>query len=163
MENGVASSLLDLGRIELTLGGYEAAQALLEESLELNRTQGDQRGISTALSSLGLVALARGEPTKARTLLLQSVQNGQGRPLLGGLVALAHLLFLEKKLDLATQLYGAADCFRESMKGAYPFLERRLYDDDRELLLEQLGPERFQKEHATGSGLTREAVLALAA
>jgi predicted ATPase/DNA-binding SARP family transcriptional activator len=163
MENGVASSLLDLGRIELTLGGYEAAQALLEESLELNRTLGDQRGISTALSSLGLVALAQGEPTQARALLLQSVQNGQGRPLLGGLIALAHLLFLEKKLDLAAQLYGAADCFRESMKGAYPFLERRLYDDDRELLLEQLGPERFQKEHATGSGLTREAVLVLAA
>ena len=62
-------------------GDYEAARALLEESLAIFRELGDKRGIAWSLIGLAEVAQAQGDPEKARALLEEARPIGQGRTL----------------------------------------------------------------------------------
>ena len=162
MDAGIASSLNDLGRIELALGSYESAQELIAEGLELHRRLGDQRGIALSLHNQGLVLLAWGRYDEARQRLTESLQLGHLRCLADTLVGLAHLALREEQLARAARLYGAADQVNLQRKGILAFLERRIHDDDLQQLAETLGAELFEKAYTMGHTLTTEAVLLLA-
>jgi predicted ATPase/DNA-binding SARP family transcriptional activator len=54
-------------------GSYAQALAHYEQSLELRRQQGDQRGIASSLNSLGVLALDQGDYRRAAVLFEESI------------------------------------------------------------------------------------------
>jgi predicted ATPase/DNA-binding SARP family transcriptional activator/DNA-binding CsgD family transcriptional regulator len=68
-----AKALDGAGWLAEAQGDYERATAAYTESLKLNRSVGDQRGIAWALSELGSVALFQGDRERATRLLEKSL------------------------------------------------------------------------------------------
>jgi non-specific serine/threonine protein kinase len=64
-----ARALDAAGALAHSQGAYTAARALEEEALALWRTQGDVRGMSVSLNTLGIVAKAEGDHARAEVLL----------------------------------------------------------------------------------------------
>jgi predicted ATPase/class 3 adenylate cyclase len=70
----IASDTHNLGEAHHLSGAFDRAEVLYREALALFELLGDRRGRGFALCHLGLLALDRGDPAKARELLLQSLQ-----------------------------------------------------------------------------------------
>jgi predicted ATPase/class 3 adenylate cyclase len=68
-----AKALNGAGRLARQQSDYPAAQALLNESLTIQRKLGDRRGIATSLNNLGLMAWDQGDYPSARTLYEESL------------------------------------------------------------------------------------------
>jgi predicted ATPase/class 3 adenylate cyclase len=68
-----AKALNGAGRLARQQSDYPAAQALLNESLAIQRELGDRRGIATSLNNLGLMAWDQGDYLSARTLYGESL------------------------------------------------------------------------------------------
>jgi predicted ATPase/class 3 adenylate cyclase len=68
-----AKALNGAGRLARQQSDYPAAQALLNESLAIQRKLGDRRGIATSLNNLGLMAWDQGDYPSARTLYEESL------------------------------------------------------------------------------------------
>jgi tetratricopeptide (TPR) repeat protein len=71
--NNVAYTLWELGRIRLSTGRIDTAQALFEEALELFESRGYRFGQAYLLYELGRVRLARDEPNGAAQWLRRSI------------------------------------------------------------------------------------------
>ncbi len=60
-------------------GRFEDAQRYADESLELYRSIDDDEGVQTALNNLAAIAVARGEPGRARVMFEESVEHAARR------------------------------------------------------------------------------------
>jgi predicted ATPase/DNA-binding XRE family transcriptional regulator len=63
-----AAALSGAGTFAELQGDYDAARALMEESLAISRKWGDRRGIATSLNDLGVVADSQGDLARAAML-----------------------------------------------------------------------------------------------
>ena len=72
-QQGIATSLNDLGWVVLCQGDYAMARSLSQEGLALWRELGDQQGIATSLHNLGRVAHCQGDYAAARALHQESL------------------------------------------------------------------------------------------
>jgi non-specific serine/threonine protein kinase len=72
-----ARALLGAGFLADSQGDYPAARALLEESLALSQTLGDQQGLAYALVFLGLVVLSLGDHARTSELLSAGLTAAQ--------------------------------------------------------------------------------------
>jgi predicted ATPase/class 3 adenylate cyclase len=68
-----AKALNGAGRLARQQSDYPAAQALLDESLAIQRKLGDRRGIALSLNNLGLMAWDQGDYPSARSLYQESL------------------------------------------------------------------------------------------
>jgi predicted ATPase/class 3 adenylate cyclase len=68
-----AKALNGAGRLARQQSDYPAAQALLNESLAIQRQLGDSRGIAMSLNNLGLMAWDQGDYPSARALYEESL------------------------------------------------------------------------------------------
>lgn len=123
MPERVAPLLSNLAAVLIEDGDYTEARALLAESLELARRQGDTLGVACALNILGTVALRQRDLGWAGAYLRQSVelfdQIGDQDGIAESLEGLAELaLQLGDPLRVAA-LAGAAAGLREAI-GAQP-------------------------------------------
>jgi hypothetical protein len=98
-QGGRAKALSTAGILAWMLSNLRAPD-LLEESIAIWRTVGDQAGLAYALQRLGLVMLSRGEPAQARGLEEESVTLFQTLGDKPGLALAVHCL------GLATMLQG---------------------------------------------------------
>jgi tetratricopeptide (TPR) repeat protein len=91
-QQGIATSLNDLGWVVLCQGDYSVARSLSQESLALWRELGDQQGIATSLHNLGRVAHCQGDYAAARVLHQESLALQQALEDQRGIAfALTHL------------------------------------------------------------------------
>ena len=72
-----AGSLLGAGQLALWQGDYAAARSFLEESIELYRDLGNERGMAEALLAAGFVARVQEEYDSARSLLEEALALSQ--------------------------------------------------------------------------------------
>jgi predicted ATPase len=72
-QQGIATSLNDLGWVVLCQGDYAVARSLSQEGLALWRELGDQQGIATSLHNLGRVAHCQGDYAMACALHQESL------------------------------------------------------------------------------------------
>ncbi|MCD6056913.1 MAG: adenylate/guanylate cyclase protein [Thermomicrobiales bacterium] len=68
-----AKALNGAGVLAESQGDWDTATRLHEESLEISRQIGDQRGVAWSLNNLGVVAINRGDYTRAHSLLLENL------------------------------------------------------------------------------------------
>ena len=66
-------ALVRAGGLALYRGDYAAARPLIEESLEIHRAEGDEKGEARALSGVGTVATYQGDFDRARTAIEESL------------------------------------------------------------------------------------------
>jgi len=89
---------------------FVSAPAFMEESLEIARELGDQRGIAVSLNALAVYARDRGDLAHARTLFDESLavwrELGDRAAVARSLSNLANVLKLHGEYELALSLYG---------------------------------------------------------
>ena len=109
-----ASALARASRLAWRQRDYPSTQALLNESLAIERQLDNPLGVARRLRSLGLVAMARGDLDDAERLCQQSVALFRSHGDRYGLgLALA---FLGMTLQLAGDTSRAAPCVREALE-----------------------------------------------
>ena len=103
---------------------HPTARRLLQESLTLYRTLGFPRFVALVLLSLGDVALAEGNPARARELLHESLNGmrevGENLGIPGALDTVAHLAVSQGQAERAVRLAGAAEQLRTA-SGTHPW------------------------------------------
>jgi tetratricopeptide (TPR) repeat protein len=70
---GTAAAFGNLTKVSLRLGDIAAADRYAAECLQLERANGNTRGILLALECVGQIRLAQGDPASARTALEESL------------------------------------------------------------------------------------------
>jgi predicted ATPase/class 3 adenylate cyclase len=122
-QQGIATSLNDLGWVASSQGDFAAAHSLSQESLVLWREIGNQQGIATSLHNLGFVAHGQGEYAAARALHQESLalrqELGDKRGIAFSLTHLGRAMHKQGDLRGATALLEEAlaisfvifDCF----------------------------------------------------
>jgi len=106
--------------IAIAQGDYGAAKALLEKGLALYRELGDEEGIASALTNLGLIALWDQRDDIPVTVVIEEL--GELKPRLKNRNTLAYLLVLEGMIALSRDVVEGAvtlheqslDLFRET-------------------------------------------------
>jgi len=110
--------LVHLAEIKTALGEYQAAQALLDESLSLCRKLDMKWALAYALHRHGRLAQQQGDCHAARSRFAESLEIWQH---LGGKRGIAECLegfagvaVAEGRHEHAARLYGAAQAIRDS-------------------------------------------------
>ena len=107
-----ARALLGAGGLAYQQGDYAAARTFWNQSLAVQRAQGDKRGIAAVLSNLGVVAREQGEYTEARSFYEESLalrrEIGDRQGVAGSLNNLALLLSDQGEADAARTRYEEA-------------------------------------------------------
>lgn len=113
-------------------GELVRSEALLKESLNLDREAGIREGIAWSLNQLGIVAYRQGDLEHARALLQESlkVHNDLGDRwrMASVLEGLAEVACTQGDPERAVCLFGAAEALRETIGAPVPPCER----DDRD-------------------------------
>jgi predicted ATPase len=104
-----AQALNGAGVLASNQGEYEAARALYEESLVIQRQIGDQRGIAISLNNLGNVASNQGEYEAARALYEESLairrELGDQQGIANSLGNLGNVAYCQGGYEAARALY----------------------------------------------------------
>ena len=162
----VAFAALTAGMVEKALDEDEAARAHLSEADALAGRFGNDWLESTARSQLAALAVRAGHLDDARALLSRSVAaNGRADQSIltvsFSLIASAELAMAEGEVRRAAMALGAADGLRRRAGlQAWPSTRR----DERTLvarITEEIGPQDFEAEYATGSELGQREAVAL--
>ncbi len=162
-EYSEVSPLVQLALVAQQLGDLDEAIRSCSEGIELSRRLGDRQMIHGALCIGGLLELARGQPERARELLLGSLRAGRGleHHLFVALAVegFAVLAQLERRDADGARLWGYADELR--LARAMPMVGDRLARWER--LLAQArgraGDEVVDEAIAAGRRLTYAQVL----
>jgi len=111
-------ALFAAGVLAVEQGDYAAADALIEESLDIARQFGDKQGAAVSLNALAVIARDRGDVAVARSLLEESMvlwrELGDQKAVARSLSNLANIVKLQGDNARARSLY--AEClsiFRE--------------------------------------------------
>jgi predicted ATPase/DNA-binding SARP family transcriptional activator len=144
----LAVLLLNQGSLALNLGELAVAEQAASDSLALARDGSDDAGISVNLTTLGMVALQRGDPERARVLLDEALTRAAG---LGAVEWLMSALVVNAATELelgrpeqAAEDLGLADRLRDEIGATLDGIA--LQDVDRRLRTgaeAALGPEAF--------------------
>lgn len=161
---GEALALTVLAEEALLDGALDRAQETYEASLACARAAQDVRAVAHALDGLGLVALHRGQPERARPLLVESITlclrlghaGGLWYPLLD-LAAAAQLLGDPVR---AARLFGAAEALRLRQGADVPPEHRSVHQRTEAALRARLGDGPFAAAAAAGGGLDPAGVAA---
>jgi len=131
-KSGMRSALLNLGVAAQSLGDYERARKLLEESLALGQELKDRGSVALALVHLGIVAQHQGALIQAATLCRQSLvlfwEVGDKRRVAKCFEALARVAATQGQPEQAAQLFGAAEALREDIGAPLPPHDRSDHD-----------------------------------
>ena len=104
-----AKALSSAGSLAWSQGDYDAARALLEESLAVRRSLSDTQGIADALNNLGNVAADIGEYAAARELLEESLASmrtlGDSEGIAATVSNLARVAFWSGDFETAQTLF----------------------------------------------------------
>jgi tetratricopeptide (TPR) repeat protein len=160
------AQIIPLGQMALVaqqLGDLDQAIRFCDEGIELSRRLGDRQFTHGSLCIGGLLELARGNPQRARELLLASLSTGRGVEhhlfvalAIEGFAALAHG---EGRDTDAARLWG----FTAEMRArqAMPIMNERLAERERmvELARRRSGYEVVDQAMAAGRRLTYAQVL----
>jgi hypothetical protein len=118
-KRGVIMSLLNLGIVAYQQNDLTTSQEFYDQSLTQSREIGDKTSTAYALFGLGLIALARSEPTM-HDLVLESlrlrVESKDKRGIACSLVGLAGIAAHNHNPLKAAQLAGAAEAILISIK-----------------------------------------------
>jgi DNA-binding CsgD family transcriptional regulator len=102
-----------LGLTVLSLGEYERAAALCEESLAISRERGDPSSIASVLTNLGMIRLSRGDVERAKELCEESLARRKTLVDKGGC---AHTLTILGRIGLIQgDAERATACYQESL------------------------------------------------
>ncbi len=158
-----AAPLSLLGLIHMERGKLEAARALLEDSLAIDKQFGTEaEDIHIALGRLlalqGDVAAARHHYQESQTLLFE--QNVCKENIAASLEGLAALEAGQGAPSLAARLWGSAEALREAIGAPIYPVYRASYEHAVALVRATLGEQAFRTAWAEGRCLTPEQVLA---
>jgi tetratricopeptide (TPR) repeat protein len=113
----IAADLHNLGEARHLSGALDEAESLYQEALDLFDVLGDAGGRAFSLCHLGLLALDRGNPQRARELLLESLKLRWSAGLRGlacdTLEALAEATWRLGDLNGAAMILRASSQLRE--------------------------------------------------
>ena len=152
-------------------GNDERATALLEESVTLFREVGDRWGVAVARGSCGTVAYAeagpgQGDTRRALALYAESLvlrrELGDKYGLAECLEGLAGVGVVQRQLEGATQLLGAAAALREASGAPLPPSACARYDHHVSVVRAGLGEAAFAAVWATGKAMPLEQVITTA-
>ena len=145
---------------------YASARAYSEESLTIKKEIGDQSGIASSLSNLGLVASAQGDYASTRTCWRESLtlyqQIGNRNGIAWILQMFARLTAKESRWEQAALLWGAAEALREVIGSPLALNERELYEQEVATARQALNEETFTTAWAKGRVMTLDEVIASA-
>lgn len=155
--NEIAFSLWQLGNTALAEGNFAQATVRLKESRELYEEIKQDQGFVWSISSLGKAALQSGDYPRAishyKEVLALYWEKGRERLIAEGLEQLAHAAAVDKQLEQAARLLGAAEALRETSASAqYPH-ERADYEANLETLRTQLDQAKFAARWAEGRAM----------
>jgi predicted ATPase len=157
-------AILTYGLVETAMGRPEAALGHLREARAL-AGRFDHAGLSAwSQVQLGLLALVRGRPEEARTLLDEglelSLATHSTRNVTLCLTAFAQLAFVQGQGEQAALLAGAAEGLQQRVGlRAWP-LEREGGAQMMAQIRQALGADRFDQEFAAGVRLNRQQAIA---
>jgi predicted ATPase/DNA-binding SARP family transcriptional activator len=140
------------------LGDYERSAALLQESLDFKRTQGDQLGIAASLANLAKLALLRQDYVAAESYfresltLRQTLGNRVG--ILYSLSGLAESAMLRGETVRSARLYSACEALHQEFGIPITPEDRKQHDHHVAALCEQLGQADFEATWAMGRSMT---------
>ncbi len=157
-----AFALDSFGSAASKAGDREAA-ALLSEALAILEGIGDRRGVARVLTHLGQLALADGDPARARSLFSQSLEIRQGLGDMPGLAGAMENLAGSVAPDApeaAARLDAAAESLREAIRAKLPPQAAADHDQVMAALAAQLGEERFEAARREGRQMTPNEALA---
>jgi predicted ATPase/DNA-binding CsgD family transcriptional regulator len=119
-----ARALNAAGRLTLRQGDYTSAQAMLEESLALRRSLGDQRGLMQTLDNLGLTALYQDDLPRAQSYFEQSLAGwrllGEKLGISNSLNHVGIVLRYRGEYDLAAQFYNECRELARDLHDKFP-------------------------------------------
>jgi predicted ATPase len=157
-------AVLSVGLVETAMGRHDDALGHLHEAREL-AGRFDHGGLSAwAQVQLGILALVRGRPEEARTLLDEglelSLATHSTRNVTLCLTAFAQLAFVEGDGERAALLAGAAEGLRKRVGlRAWP-LQRQGEAQMVAQIRQALDADRFDQAFAAGARLNRREVVA---
>jgi MalT-like TPR region len=153
-----------LGELEMSIGRLDDAHRHLTEVRQLSE-QFDNMWLGFSWSQLGTLAIMQGRLDEAGTLLDEGLtesldaENTVGVTM--SLAAHARLALVQGTPDRAAVIFGAAEGLRRRVGlRVWPTL-RRGEAELAEQLEHALSPDRYQKEFATGSALSRREAAAM--
>lgn len=162
---GIANSYTLLGQLALTQDDPATARLWLEQSIKLYRETGHQKDLAESLALLARVFLALGDHAQARTLYEESL--ALAKPLnyswlmASCLEGWAAMLADLDQCAWATQLWGAAEALRETIKMPMTPIERADYIRRVTAVRVRLGEETFSTTWIEGRTMTPEQALSL--
>src|SRR5215207_4485639 len=113
----LARCLSDLALVPQSLGDYEKASELYEESMDLFREQGDKQSLAYCLNNLAMVVHSQGDLGRAAQLTEEAVALQRELGTRGGVsMGLCNLGWIALLQD---DLSKAADLYRESLSLAW--------------------------------------------
>lgn len=162
----MAHSLTGLGEVSVSEGNYDAARALLKESLQIQREQGDKWGEAYTLGILGQLAARESNMQQGRQLLVESLRlrrelgDKQGMALC--LIGLAEVAKASADLVRAANLLGAAESLLEGLNIHETLAEQIEHSRISEGIRVELGDTNFHTATLEGKNLPLDHVQALA-
>ena len=157
---GIALSLLYLGRAAHMRGDNVRSEALLKDSLSLFEDSGDSRGIVEVLLEMGRVAHTQGNSTRAiglcRESLILSQKLDNKSYIAFCLTALAGATQAVGDTARAARLFGAAEMLLEVLDAVLDPSGSLEYSDDLAIARNQLGEAAFAKAWAAGRAMSIE-------
>ncbi len=149
------------GIVAVGMGDWGRAEALFGESLALFREIRDSTGITTCLTNLGLVALARAAYPKASALLRENllvVPASDKAAIVHNFVGLACVAAAQGQSGRAARLWGAAEIIQETFDIQITPMTRERVNHDEHLRAarSQLGEAAFKAAWDEGRAMTRE-------
>ncbi len=162
---GIANSYTLLGQLALAQGDPAAARLWLEKSIKLYRETGHQKDLADSLALLARVFLALGDHAQTRALYEESL--ALAKPLnYSWLIASCMEGRAAMHADLeqfawATQLWGAAEALRETIKMPMAPFERADYERRVAAARARLGEEIFSAIWREGRAMTPEQAMSL--
>jgi predicted ATPase/DNA-binding CsgD family transcriptional regulator len=153
-----------LGKMALSQGDVVKAQALFEESLAFNRTQGHRSDTAEALAVLGQVATVQHDYATALARyeegLLLAREIGNKGKIASCLEGLAGVRAAQGELLQSARLWGAAEVLREAIGAPIPPVYRPAYERSVTAARAQFGEKPFAAAWVQGRTMTLEQVLA---
>lgn len=155
----IARALMHLGSTAIAQGD-PAARSILEEGLAIFRELGDKWGIGRVLHDLAQAFLRLGDYEVARTRFAESAaalaEIGDRRNLVKCVEGLAEIDLYRKRLERATQLFGASEAIREKLGTPLPSTYRANYEHAISALCAQANEELLAEWWAEGRTMTLE-------
>jgi predicted ATPase len=164
-DNWMTSFALDnLGEVARVQGDYNKARGYYHESETLLRAAGEKGDLPRLVHNLGYIALHEGDFEAAnaqfRESLMMFKESGHKRGIAESLAGLAGLSALQGQLGRGAQLLGAAEAQLAAIGGVWWPADRVEIEQNRRMIVSELGEADFKAEHEKGSKIPLSQILA---